>query len=131
VLDLFERQVPPAVLGYPLTAYVTTQVAQRRPDDVAAAPASIPEVLQADGIIGQTDLLVRAVAATLATCTHPPASSTPAPHSSCANSSATASRRCHNAWHRSRASSPDEVMTAHGYHRRLPPASALIGLVGR
>ena len=63
VLNSFERQVPPAVLGYPLTAYITTQVTQRRLDEVAAALASIPEVLQVDGISGQTDLLVHAVAA--------------------------------------------------------------------
>jgi DNA-binding Lrp family transcriptional regulator len=63
VLDSFERQVPPAALGYPLTAYITTQVTQRRLDEVAAALASIPEVLQVDGISGQTDLLVHAVAA--------------------------------------------------------------------
>jgi len=63
VLDSFEREVPPAILGYPLTAYITTQVTQRRLDEVAAALASIPEVLQVDGISGQTDLLVHAVAA--------------------------------------------------------------------
>lgn len=63
VLDSFERQIPPAVLGYPLTAYITTQVTQRRLDEVAAALADIPEVLQVDGISGQTDLLVHAVAA--------------------------------------------------------------------
>jgi DNA-binding Lrp family transcriptional regulator len=63
VLSSFERQVPPAVLGYPLTAYITTQVTQRRLDEVAAALASIPEVLRVDGISGQTDLLVHAVAA--------------------------------------------------------------------
>ena len=63
VLDSFERQVPPAVLGYPLTAYITTQVTQRRLDEVAAALASIPEVLQVDGISGDVDLLVHVVAA--------------------------------------------------------------------
>jgi DNA-binding Lrp family transcriptional regulator len=63
VLDSFEREVPPAILGYPLTAYITTQVTQRRLDEVASALASIPEVLQVDGISGQTDLLVHAVAA--------------------------------------------------------------------
>jgi DNA-binding Lrp family transcriptional regulator len=63
VIDSFERQVPPAALGYPLTAYVTTQVTQRRLDEVAEALASIPEVLQVDGISGQTDLLVHVVAA--------------------------------------------------------------------
>jgi DNA-binding Lrp family transcriptional regulator len=63
VLNSFERQVPPVVLGYPLTAYITTQVTQRRLDEVADALASIPEVLQVDGISGQTDLLVHVVAA--------------------------------------------------------------------
>ena len=63
VLDSLERQVPPAAVGYPLTAYITTQVTQRRLDDVAAALADIPEVLQVDGISGEIDLLVHAVAA--------------------------------------------------------------------
>ena len=63
VLDSFERQVPPAALGYPLTAYITTQVTQRRLDEVAAELASIPEVLQVDGISGQSDLFVHTVAA--------------------------------------------------------------------
>ena len=63
VIDSLERQVPPAAVGYPLTAYITTQVTQRRLDDVAAALAGIPEVLRVDGISGQNDLLVYAVAA--------------------------------------------------------------------
>jgi DNA-binding Lrp family transcriptional regulator len=63
VLDSLERQIPPAVLGYPLTAYITTQVTQRQLDDVAAALASIPEVLQVDGVSGAIDLMVHVVAA--------------------------------------------------------------------
>jgi DNA-binding Lrp family transcriptional regulator len=63
VLDSLERQVPPAMLGYPLAAYITTQVTQRRLDEVAVALAGIPEVLQVDGISGETDLLVHVVAA--------------------------------------------------------------------
>jgi len=63
VLDSLERQVPPALLGYPLAAYITTQVTQRRLDEVAAALAGIPEVLQVDGISGDTDLLVHVAAA--------------------------------------------------------------------
>ena len=42
-LDLHERRVSPKVLGYPLTAYVTTQVQQRLLDVVAAALAGIDE----------------------------------------------------------------------------------------
>lgn len=63
VLDSFERQIPPTMLGYPLTAFITTQVTQRRLDEVAAALAGIPEVLQVHGISGQIDLLVHVVAA--------------------------------------------------------------------
>jgi DNA-binding Lrp family transcriptional regulator len=59
----FERRVEPAALGYPLTAFVTTRVTQRRLDEVATALADIPEVLQVHGISGQTDLLVHVVAA--------------------------------------------------------------------
>jgi DNA-binding Lrp family transcriptional regulator len=63
VLDSVERQVPPALLGYPLTAFITTRVTQRRLDEVAATLAGIPEVLQVHGISGELDLLVHVVAA--------------------------------------------------------------------
>ncbi|HEY2204916.1 MAG TPA: Lrp/AsnC family transcriptional regulator [Pseudonocardia sp.] len=61
-LDSFERRVDPAALGYPLTAYVTTRVTQRRLDEVSDALADIAEVLQVQGMTGQTDLLVHVVA---------------------------------------------------------------------
>jgi DNA-binding Lrp family transcriptional regulator len=61
-LHLHEHRISPKLLGYPLTAYVTTQVQQRLLDDVAAALAGIPEVVQVQGISGQTDLLVHVVA---------------------------------------------------------------------
>lgn len=61
-LASFERRIEPEALGYPLTAYVTTQVTQRRLDEVAAALAEIPEVLQVQGLSGQTDLLIHVVA---------------------------------------------------------------------
>lgn len=62
MLGSFERRVEPAALGYPLTAFVTTQVTQRRLDDVGDALEAIPEVLQVHGLSGQTDLLVHVVA---------------------------------------------------------------------
>lgn len=62
-LASFERRIDPKALGYPLTAYVTTQVTQRRLDEVATALAAIPEVLQVHGVSGPTDLLVHVVAA--------------------------------------------------------------------
>ncbi|MEU2676703.1 Lrp/AsnC family transcriptional regulator [Streptomyces sp. NPDC007107] len=58
----FERRIDPAALGYPLTAFVTTQVAQRKLDEVARALAAIPEVLQVHGLTGDTDLLVHVAA---------------------------------------------------------------------
>ncbi|NEA40591.1 Lrp/AsnC family transcriptional regulator [Streptomyces sp. SID11385] len=58
----FERRVDPAALGYPLTAFVTTHVAQRLLDEVAAALAAIPEVVQVHGLTGESDLLVHVVA---------------------------------------------------------------------
>jgi DNA-binding Lrp family transcriptional regulator len=62
-LGAFEHRVSPASLGYPLTAFVTTQVTQRRLDDVAAALGEVPEVLEVQGVSGQTDLMVHVVAA--------------------------------------------------------------------
>lgn len=63
VLDSYERRVRPESLGYPLTAFVTVQVTQRRLDEVSTALAAIPEVLQVHGISGPIDLLVHVVAA--------------------------------------------------------------------
>lgn len=61
-VESFERCIAPSALGYPLTAFVTTQVAQRRLEEVANALAAIPEVLQVHGLSGDTDLLVHVVA---------------------------------------------------------------------
>jgi DNA-binding Lrp family transcriptional regulator len=61
-LGSFELRVSPEALGYPLTAFVTAQVTQRRLDEVAAALAAVPEVLQVHGISGQIDLLIHVVA---------------------------------------------------------------------
>jgi DNA-binding Lrp family transcriptional regulator len=58
----FERRIEPAALGYPLHAFVTTQVTQRGLDEAGAALAEIPEVLQVHGVSGQSDLLVHVVA---------------------------------------------------------------------
>ncbi|PXY18801.1 Lrp/AsnC family transcriptional regulator [Prauserella muralis] len=61
-LASFERRVPPAVLGYPLTAFITAAVTQRRLDEVAAALATVPEVLEVHGISGPVDLMIHVVA---------------------------------------------------------------------
>jgi DNA-binding Lrp family transcriptional regulator len=58
----FERRISPAALGYRLTAFITTRVVQRRLDEVAAALAAVPEVLQVHGLSGEADLLIHVVA---------------------------------------------------------------------
>ncbi|MGH3435737.1 MAG: Lrp/AsnC family transcriptional regulator [Sciscionella sp.] len=62
LLDSFERRINTSGIGYPLTAFITTQVLQRQLDAVAANLDGIPEVLQVDGLTGDTDLLVHVVA---------------------------------------------------------------------
>jgi len=62
VVDSFERRINPAAMGYPLTAFVTTQVVQRQLDAVTTALGQIPEVLHVQGLSGQADLLVQVVA---------------------------------------------------------------------
>lgn len=61
-LSSFERRIEPKTLGYPLLAFVTTAVTQRKLDAVAEALADIPEVIEVLGLSGETDLLVRVVA---------------------------------------------------------------------
>ncbi|MEU0840758.1 Lrp/AsnC family transcriptional regulator [Streptomyces sp. NPDC005962] len=62
-LGSFERRIIPNALGHPLTAFVTAQVNQRRLADVSEALAGIAEVVEVFGLSGETDLLVRVVAA--------------------------------------------------------------------
>lgn len=61
-LESFERRINPAAVGYPLSAFITVQLVQRKLDTVATALAAIPEVLRVDGISGVVDLMVQVVA---------------------------------------------------------------------
>nr|WP_206531132.1 Lrp/AsnC family transcriptional regulator [Rhodococcus aetherivorans] len=61
-LRSFERRIDPAILGYPLQAYVLTNVTQRKLDRVGAALDAIPEVLEVHGLSGVADLLVHVAA---------------------------------------------------------------------
>jgi len=63
-LDLaaVQLRLDPAELGYPITAYVTMVLRQRRLDDVATELAEVPEVIEVLGISGETDLLVQVAA---------------------------------------------------------------------
>jgi DNA-binding Lrp family transcriptional regulator len=62
VLGTFDRRIDAAALGCPLTAFINVDVTQRLLAEVASALAAIPEVLEAIGLSGATDLLVRVVA---------------------------------------------------------------------
>ncbi|MFD6893906.1 Lrp/AsnC family transcriptional regulator [Rhodococcus sp. NPDC060086] len=62
VLHSFERRIDPSALGYPLTAYILTNVAQRKLSQIAAALDGVPEVVEVHGLSGVTDLLVHVVA---------------------------------------------------------------------
>lgn len=62
VVRSFERSVDPAAIGFPLSAYVMVEVTQRQLTEVAAALATIPEVVEVIGLSGPTDLLVPVVA---------------------------------------------------------------------
>ncbi|MGV9867636.1 Lrp/AsnC family transcriptional regulator [Rhodococcus koreensis] len=57
-LRSFERRIEPAILGYPLQAYILTNVTQRKLDRVGAALDEIPEVLEVLGLSGVADLLI-------------------------------------------------------------------------
>ncbi|MGY1711887.1 Lrp/AsnC family transcriptional regulator [Geodermatophilus sp. SYSU D00758] len=57
-----QHRVDVAALGYPVEAVITTVVRQQLLDEVAAALAGIPEVVEVLGLSGPGDLLVRVVA---------------------------------------------------------------------
>lgn len=57
----FERSMDPAPLGYPLEAFIAVHVRQKLLGEVVDEIARIPEVIQAHGLSGSIDLLVRVV----------------------------------------------------------------------
>jgi DNA-binding Lrp family transcriptional regulator len=57
----FERSIDPVPLGYPLEAFVSVHVRQKHLAEVVDEIAEIPEVIQAHGLSGSVDLLVRVV----------------------------------------------------------------------
>jgi DNA-binding Lrp family transcriptional regulator len=57
----FDRSIDPTPLGYPLEAFVAVHVRQKRLTEVVEEIARIPEVIQAHGLSGPIDLLVRVV----------------------------------------------------------------------
>ncbi|WP_026550546.1 Lrp/AsnC family transcriptional regulator [Arthrobacter sp. Br18] len=59
----FERRINPASLGYPLTAFIHVHVQQQKLVSITQSISEIPEVIEAFGITGQADILVRVVSA--------------------------------------------------------------------
>jgi DNA-binding Lrp family transcriptional regulator len=57
----FDRRVNPVALGFPLTAFIEVHVQQKRLAQIVVELARIPEIVQAHGMSGPTDLLVRVV----------------------------------------------------------------------
>jgi DNA-binding Lrp family transcriptional regulator len=58
----FERRVDPAALGYPLSAFIMVRVMQRMMPEFSARLAEIPEVIEAVGLSGDIDVMIRVVA---------------------------------------------------------------------
>jgi DNA-binding Lrp family transcriptional regulator len=57
----FDHRVSTAALGYPLTAFISVHVQQQKLAALASSLAAIPEVVEAHGLSGRADLLVRVV----------------------------------------------------------------------
>lgn len=57
----FDHRVSTAALGYPLTAFISVHVQQQKLAALATSLAAIPEVVEAHGLSGRADLLVRVV----------------------------------------------------------------------
>ncbi|GHG56031.1 AsnC family transcriptional regulator [Sinomonas cellulolyticus] len=58
----FDRRINPTSLGYPLLAFITVHVQQRKLAEITAHIAEIPEVLEGHGLTGTADLLLRVAA---------------------------------------------------------------------
>lgn len=63
VLTSFAPHLSPAALGYGVLAYLHLHLAQGQLDQASRLLAAIPEIISADSIAGEGDLLCQAVAA--------------------------------------------------------------------
>lgn len=57
----FGRRINPSTLGYPLTTFISVHVQQQKLQQLAGSLAEIPEILEAHGLTGEADLLIRVV----------------------------------------------------------------------
>ena len=58
----YERAIAPSALGYPIEAMLEVVVTQADLPQITQRIAEIPEVIQAHGVSGQVDLVVRVAA---------------------------------------------------------------------
>jgi DNA-binding Lrp family transcriptional regulator len=61
VLHSFDRRINPVALGYPLTAFISVHLEQHKLSAIVGKLSEIPEIVQAHGLSGTSDLLVRVV----------------------------------------------------------------------
>lgn len=57
----FERRISATAAGYPLAAFVTVHVQQQKLAAIVEHLAGVPEIVQAHGLSGPSDLLLRVV----------------------------------------------------------------------
>ncbi|GIT79554.1 AsnC family transcriptional regulator [Leifsonia sp. LS1] len=57
----FERRIDVRAAGYPLAAYVTVHVQQQKLAAIVDRLSAIPEIVEAHGLSGASDLLLRVV----------------------------------------------------------------------
>ncbi|MBY8862347.1 Lrp/AsnC family transcriptional regulator [Nocardia sp. CA2R105] len=62
VIVTWRPQINPAPLGYPVAAYVHVHIMQRQFDQTIARLETIPELIEANTVAGEGDLLCRFVA---------------------------------------------------------------------
>lgn len=61
LFDSFDRSINTVALGYPLTAFIEVHVKQKQLASIVRQLATVPEIIQAFGLSGRSDLLVRVV----------------------------------------------------------------------
>ncbi|WP_308468372.1 Lrp/AsnC family transcriptional regulator [Rathayibacter soli] len=59
----FDRRINPEALGYPLAAFIAVHVQQQKLAAIVQELSRIPEIVQAHGVSGPSDLIVRVVCA--------------------------------------------------------------------
>lgn len=57
----FDRRINPVAVGYPLMAFISVHIQQQKLSAIVDQLVDIPEVIQAHGLSGRADLLVRVV----------------------------------------------------------------------